>query len=212
MQPQRTYRYTIGQFMAGIAFLAGLLALPPLVNSPDRLVLVCIVGILVIFFLINGLIEILIGRRCPACSRRALRRLRSDFHYFCCTECRARFKRFGSGPWLDASGPDDAALYARPTGAGSWKGFAAPRKLDGSTSGLLLQGKRSRDLPGEVRRRLYQPGARRLREEAERKVRKFLGHVRELNGTRDDIPESSVPAPKSEPPGESASGMTRPID
>jgi hypothetical protein len=197
MQPPRTYRYTIGQFMAGISVLAGLLAVPALVHSPDRLVLVCGVGILLIFFLINGLIEILIGKRCPACSRRALRRLTRDIHYFCCTECRARFKRFGSGPWLDASGPDDAARYARPIGAGTWEGFAAPRKLDGSTGGLLLQAKRSRDLPAEVRRRPHQAGARRLREEAERKVRKFLGNLREMKGPRDgDIPESPT---KNEP-------------
>jgi hypothetical protein len=200
MQPPQTYRCTIGQFMAGIAVLAGLLAVPCLVNSPDRLVFVCAFGILATFVLINGLIEILIAGRCPACSRRALRRLRRDHHYYCCTECRARFKRFGSGPWLDASGPDDAALYARPTGFGSWDGFAAPKKLDGSTGGLLLQGRRSRDLPGEVRRRPHQPGAKRPREAAERKVRRFLVHLREIKGARDgDILESPVPGPKNEP-------------
>ena len=63
---------------------------------------------------------------------------------------RGRFKRSGLGPWLDASGPEDAARYQQRTEAGTWKGFAAPKDLGATTSGRLLQSKRTRDLPGEL--------------------------------------------------------------
>lgn len=178
MEPSRTYRYTIRQFMAGtIVVLAGLLVLPLLATTPELLAM----GLMVAFLTtsILCLLEYLSARRCPACSSLAMRRLRNHFHYFCCTTCRARFKRFGRGPWLDASGPDDAVRFARPTGVGAWKGFVPPQSLDGSTGGLLLQARRSRDLLVEVRRRPHLPGARRLREEAERKVRNFVRHLSE---------------------------------
>jgi hypothetical protein len=177
MQLTRKPRYTIGQLMTGIAVLASLLAVPRLIHSPDRLIGTCFLGVLATLALLNALIEVVFDLPCPACSRRTLRRLARHRHYYRCSACRARFKRFGSGPWLDASGPDDAARYRKPSEAGTWKGFAVPKKLDGSSSGRLLGSKRSRDLPGEVRRYSRQPaGEQRLRE-AERRVRKFLKNL-----------------------------------
>src|SRR4029077_7142045 len=151
-----------------------LLAVPRLVNSPERLVMVAVVGVLTTFVLLDVLVEMAFGKLCPGCSRRALRRLARHPNYYRCSACRARFKRFGFGPWLDASGPEDADRYRSPTEAGIWKGYAAPEKLDSSTSGHLLRNKRSRDLLAEVKRRPPRPGAGRWRKEAERKIRKFL--------------------------------------
>ena len=181
MQPPRTPRHTIGQLMVVIAVLASLLAVPRLVHSPERLVMVAVVGVLTTLALLNVLIEMALGKTCPACSRRALRRLARHPHYYRCSACRARFKRFGFGLWLDASGPEDAARYRKPTEAGTWKGYAAPEELEGSASGRLLRSKRSRDLLAEVRRRPPRPGAGRWRKEAERKVRKFLKNLHTLD-------------------------------
>jgi hypothetical protein len=125
MQPTRRLRYTIGQLMAAIAVSAGVLAFLPLVNSPDRLVGVCLAGVLAALV------------------------------------------------WLYASSFNDAQPYRMPTEAGIWKGYTAPKKLDGSNSGVLLRNKRARDLLGEVKRHSSRPAARRRLEEAERKVRKF---------------------------------------
>jgi len=61
-----------------------------------------------------------------------------------------KLKWFGLSPWLDASGPEDAARYRKRSEAGTWKGFAAPKVLGTTTSGRLLQSKRTRDLPGEL--------------------------------------------------------------
>jgi hypothetical protein len=174
MQPPRTPLNAIGQLMVVIAVFGCSLAIPQLVNSPDRLVLDCLLGVLTTFILLNLLAGMLLGKPCPACSRWALRRLARHRHYYRCSACRARFKRFGFGPWLDASGPGDAARYRRPAEAGTWKGYAAPGKLDGSTSGHLLRSKRSRDLLAEVRRRPPRAGAGWWLREAEGRVRRFL--------------------------------------
>jgi hypothetical protein len=180
MQPPRTPRYAIGQVMVAIAVLASLLAVPRLVHSPERLVMAAVVGMLTTLALLDVLVEMACGQPCPACSRWALRRLARHRHYYRCSACRARFKRFGCGPWLDASGPEDAARYRRPTEAGTWKGYAAPEELDGSASGHLLRSKRSRDLLAEARRRPPRPGASPWLEEAKRKVRKFLKNWQEM--------------------------------
>jgi hypothetical protein len=167
-------RYTIGQIMLGIAVLAGVLAIPRLVNSPDRLVLFCFLGVLATLVLVNRTIEVAFGKVCPSCSQRALRRLARHRRYYRCAACRARYKRFGFGPWLDASGPDDAGRYRKPSEAGIWKGFDVPKDLKGSSSGVLLGSKRARDLLDEVRQHPHRPGSGRRLEEAERKVREFL--------------------------------------
>jgi hypothetical protein len=154
---------------------------PQLVSVWDDRVVVWAVGGLMALVLLNLLVKMLLGNPCPACSRWALRQLARHPHYYFCIACRARFKRIGFGPWRDASGPDDAAWYAKRTDAGIWKGFAVPEKCDGSTSGLLLRSKRSRDLPNEARRRPHQRIAGRWREDASRKVRKFLRHLHEMD-------------------------------
>jgi hypothetical protein len=172
-------RYTIGQIMVGIAVVAGVLAIPRLVNSPARPVALCFLGVLATLVLLNGAIDAVFGKVCPACSRRALRRLARHRHFYRCSVCRARYKRFGFGPWLDASGPEDAGRYRKPTDAGVWKGFDVPKDLKGSSSGALLGSKRTRDPLDVVRQ--YPPkrdSGHRL-EEAEKKVREFLKRRRE---------------------------------
>src|SRR5262245_6945087 len=134
MRPPRKPRYTIGQLMVVIAGVACSLAIIRLVNSPYRLVVVCLVGFLATFVMLNRMVEMVLGKRCPACSRGSLRRLARHRRYYRCSVCRTRFKRIGFGPLRDASGTDDAARYRKATEAGIWKAFAVPEKLDGSTS------------------------------------------------------------------------------
>ena len=59
-------RYTIGQIMLVIAVFAASLALPRLMNSPDRLVVGCLIGVLATLVLINKVIEVICGKPCPA--------------------------------------------------------------------------------------------------------------------------------------------------
>jgi hypothetical protein len=160
--------------MVVIAVLAISLAVPRLLNSPDRLVGVCFVGVLATLVLLNASIEVVLGKPCPVCSRRALRRLARHRHYYRCQACWAQLKRFGFGPWLDASGPEDAARYRKPSEAGIWKGFDVPRNLKGSSSGVLLGSKRSRDILDEVKQHPPRPEAGRRLKQAEKKVREFL--------------------------------------
>jgi hypothetical protein len=180
MQPAGAARFTIGQVMVGIAVLASLLAVPRLVLSPDRIVMVCLVGLLTALVVLNVLAEMVFGMPCPSCSRWTLHRLARHPCYYRCSSCRGRFKRYGFGPWLDASGPEDAARFRKPTDAGTWKGFAAPKDLAGTTSGELLEKKRTLDLPEVVKRQSHQPGRRRHLEAATRKVRKALTQMREV--------------------------------
>ena len=82
--------------------------------------------------------------------------------------------------WLDASGPEDAARYRKRTEAGTWKGFVAPTDLGASTSGRLLHNKRTRDLPGDLKHQPHSPTRRRRLDDAERKARAALNHLRDL--------------------------------
>jgi hypothetical protein len=167
-------RYAIWQLMGVIAALGSLLAIPRIVRSPDRVVLFGVLGLLSLSGLVYAAIEAILAKVCPACSRRALWRLARHRRHYRCRECGARFKRFGFGPWLDASGPEDEARYHKPSEAGVWKGFSVPKDLKGSNSGVLLGSKRSRDPLDIVKQ--YPPrrdSGRRL-EQAERKVREFL--------------------------------------
>jgi hypothetical protein len=173
-------RYTIGQLMAVIAVTAIVLALPRLIRSPDVLVIQCLAGVLTTLAVIHASIEVIFGKVCPSCSNRALRRLARHPGYYRCMACRARLKRFGFGPWLDASGPGDAARYGRRSEAGVWKTFDAPRDLKGSISGALLGSKRSRDLIDELKQHPHRPDSGRRLEAAEEKVRAFLRRRREM--------------------------------
>ena len=113
MQTPWSGRYTIGQVMVGIAVLASLLAVPRLVMSPDLVVMVCLVGLLTVLFVIHMLVEMTSAAPVPrVASGRSDAWLRHR-HFYRCTACRGRFKRFGFGPWLDASGPEEAARFQR---------------------------------------------------------------------------------------------------
>ncbi len=167
-------RFTIGQAMVVIAALAGLLAVPRIAMSSERIVLNCLIGLFAVLVLLNGLVEAMLGKRCPSCSRFALRRLARHRQFFRCSACRGRFKRFGIGPWLDASGPEDAERYRPRQGAGNWKGYSAPGELGASTSGRLLRNKRALDLDEEVRHQSHPPTRNQRLESAERKAREAL--------------------------------------
>jgi hypothetical protein len=171
----------IWHLMGAIAALGSLLAATR-VRSPDRPVLFGVAMVLCAVVPVYAVIESVLAQVCPACSRRAMWRLARHRHYYRCRACRARFKRFGFGPWLDASGPEDEDRYRKPTDAGIWRGFSVPKDLKGSNSGALLASKRFRDPLDVVKQ--YPPrrdSGRRL-EQAEKKVREFLKRRRDDQG------------------------------
>jgi hypothetical protein len=134
MQSPRNPRFTIRQFMIVIAVAALVLALPRMVEAQEPF-LACLAALPTILVFLHYVIEQIFGSPCPVCSRWALRQLARHRRYYRCTACRARLKRYWFGPWLDASGPEDAARYRKPTDAGTWTGFAVSEHLDDSTSG-----------------------------------------------------------------------------
>jgi len=166
--------------MVAIAAIALVLAMPRLAASPDDPVVRCLLALLIGFILIHFLVGEFAGYPCPACSRWTLRRLARHRRYFRCSSCGARVKGFGLGPWLDASGPEDAARYRKATDAGTWKGYEPPGRLDGSTSGHLLENKRTRGGTGEGIWHAPSPSSGRRIEDAGRKVRAALGKLREI--------------------------------
>ena len=171
MRRSSSSRFTIGQAMVAIAILASLLAVPQLVASPHGIVMVCLVGLLTAdLAVLHVLVESVIGLPCPSCGRWTLRRLARHRRFYRCSACRGRFKRFGLGPWLDASGPEDSARFRKPTNAGTWKGFAIPEDLGGTTSGELLRNKRTRDLSALVKHQPRHAGRHHRMQDAEQKV------------------------------------------
>jgi hypothetical protein len=181
MRPPRALRSPIGLLMLVIAGLACALLAPQLASSWYSPVVAWVVGLLISLSMLGLLADNLPGKACPACARSALRRLVKHRNYYRCSACGARCKRVGSGPWLDASGPDDAVRYRKWTDAGIWKGFAVPEKLDGSTSGALLARKRSGDLPESLNRRPSEPRLGRWHQEAKRKVRRFFSRLPDVD-------------------------------
>jgi hypothetical protein len=139
-------RWTIGRIMAWIAIAACALSVPHARSNAEVTVIASIQATAAVFILTNTLLDLLLGLKCPACSRFALKRIARARSYYRCTACCRRFKRANFGPWLDASGPEDAARFETRTVAHAWRGFAVPSDLDGTTSGALLQGKRERHL------------------------------------------------------------------
>src|SRR4051794_36381634 len=117
-----TRQFSISRVMVAIAAIALVLAMPRLVASPDDPVVRCLLALLIGFILLHFLVGEFAGYPCPACSRWTLRRLARHRRYFRCSSCGARVKGFGLGPWLDASGPEDAARYRNSTDAGTWRG------------------------------------------------------------------------------------------
>jgi hypothetical protein len=173
-------RFTIGKIMLWTAAFAALMAVPRLVFAQERPIVVDLIAAIAVLSLASAAIDIVVGLECPVCSHRTLRRLSRHRGYYRCFSCRAQLKRFGFGPWLDASGPEDAQRYGKSSEAGVWKTFEAPRDLKGSASGALLGRKRSRDLLDEMKQYPPPPDSSRRLEEAERKVRAILGRRRDL--------------------------------
>jgi hypothetical protein len=127
----RSSRFTIDQVMMGIAVFASLLAVPRLAVSPDRIVMVCLVGLLTVLLLLNMLVEMVFGNPCRSCSRWTLRRLARYPRYYRCSACGGRCKR-------------------------------------------------TRELPGELRHQPHPPTRRQQLDDAERKARNALNHLRDL--------------------------------
>jgi hypothetical protein len=182
MEPSRTRQFTIRQFMVVVAVAACLLAFPRLVAALEPLAAASLAMLLAALVLLHVLVGQVFGWPCPVCSRWALRRLARHRWYYRCSACRARLKRIRFGPWLDAYSPEDAWRYKKPTDAGTWKGFEVPGNLAGSTSGRLLEQKRSTPVLDEKKRRPpYPPEPNPRLEEAKLKVRKFLKHMHEMD-------------------------------
>ena len=113
------------------------------------------------------LVEMVFGKLCPSCSRWTLRRLARHRRYYRCSACGGRFKWFNWAPGLMRPAPRTARSRNR-TEAGTWKGFAAPKDLGATTSGRLLQSKRTRDLPGGPKHQPHPPTRQQRLDEAER--------------------------------------------
>src|SRR4051794_36752303 len=175
-------QFSISRAMTAIAGFAVVLAMPRLATSPADLVARCLMALLAGSFLLHLLVGEFVGYPCPVCSRWALRRLARHRHYYRCSDCGARLKRYGLGPWLDATGQQDAAKYRKPTDAGTWKGYEPPGQLDDSTSGHLLEIKRSQGRAGQEIWHAPSTGSARRIEDAGRKVRSALLRLREIRG------------------------------
>ena len=131
----RSSRFTIGQVMVGTAVFASLLAVPRLAVSPDRIVMVCLVGLLTVLALLNMLVEMVFGKPCPSCSRWTLRRLAT----LATTVARRAGDDSSGSDWAPGlMRPAPKTRYRKRTEAGTWKGFAAPKDLGATTSGRLL--------------------------------------------------------------------------
>jgi hypothetical protein len=90
--------------------------------------------------------RLVMGRECPVCGKRTMRRLARAASYFECVHCGARRKRVSPrSPWEDASGPEADALYRRGAGTAGWETYATPEPTAATVSGRLLQSKRIRD-------------------------------------------------------------------
>jgi hypothetical protein len=99
--------------------------------------------------------------RCPNCGKRTLKQLRlmappKRYSYHRCGTCQSRRKRIGFGAWLDASSPEDDAIFFRKRDAGTWKGASTP-DVDGATCGTLLSSKRQRNLSGMLKAVVKKP-------------------------------------------------------
>jgi hypothetical protein len=181
MQSTCSPRFTIRQLMIVIAVAACLLGLSRMVTAGEPDLAACLAAVPTVLVLLHLVIEQIFGAPCPVCSRWALRRLARHRRHYRCTECRARVKRFWFGPWLDASGPEDAARYRKPQGAGTWTEFAVSEHLDDSTSGQLLKNKRFGHPPDhKARRPVYKPEPSPRLEEARAKVRDFFERLNQI--------------------------------
>ena len=163
--------------MLVIAVFAASLALPRLMNSPDRLVVSCLIGVLAALVLINKVIEVICGKPCPACSRRALRRLARHRHYYRCLECsRSAQARSGLAPGSMHPAPTTHAdITSRPR-PGSGRNTPCPRSSMVQAAASCSRARGPGELVGEIHPPPRSAGDRRRLEEAEKKVRKFLGY------------------------------------
>lgn len=186
-------RDTIGRLMLWIAGIAFLLAVPRLVTStglPWVLGLAAVIPALAILHVLAGSV---FGIPCPACSRWTLRRLARHRDYYRCSSCRLRVKRFGFGPWLDASGLADAGRYRQKSESRPWQGYAVPEDLEGTSSGVLLGNKRARGGPVVEPHTPLGPGDGRPSLETRRKIGKVVNAWREMRAGSGEGPSDPAP-------------------
>ncbi len=190
MPTERKARYTIGQVMVAIAIIACTLAVPQVLRSPQSPGTTYLLSLLVLLVAgvaaIHALVSRMIGFTCPACHRPAVRRLARHRQYYRCSACRARFKRFRHGVWLDASGPEDAEKFRKPGGAGTWEGYQIPSDLEGTTTGHLLKDKRTGDWQEVVPRPPHVEGPSARESAARRKVSAILSRLHPIEDTPED--------------------------
>jgi hypothetical protein len=148
MRKAPRFRYTISQWMVLVAAVALGLSVSRFWASPELQVALGLLAVAVVVFLavvvLNRLVESVFGIQCPVCGRWTLHRLARYRRYYRCSACRARLKRFGPGPWRDASGPDEDVLFRGNVAARAWKGFTGAVEPGETTSGRLLRNKRQR--------------------------------------------------------------------
>jgi hypothetical protein len=167
-------RFTIGQGLVVIAVLAGLMAVPQLAATPERVIPIGVAIVLVGLVATHLLVDAAFGAPCPECGRWALRRLARHRQYYRCTACRGRFRRSGFTAFEDASGPEHFAKFRKPTNAGTWMTYTTPEDLEGTASGALLDYKRTHDVPAEELQRPHAEPSPRHLEEARSRVRAAL--------------------------------------
>jgi hypothetical protein len=181
MPTERKARYTIGQVMVIIAIIACACAVLQVLRPPQSPGTTYLLSSLVLLVAgvaaLHTLVNKMIGFTCPACHRPALRRMARHRRYYRCSACRARFKRFRFGAWLDASGPEDADKFGKPGGAGTWEGYEMPTDLEGTATGHLLQDKRSGDWQELVPQPPHVEGPDRRSWDAQQRVRAILARL-----------------------------------
>jgi hypothetical protein len=150
MRSRPRLRLTIAEVMALIPSAAAVLTLPRLQTRAEVAFAALMLAALPVFVLACILADLLIGIRCPGCGRWTMRRVALRSSYYRCLRCLRRYKRdesfLTSGPWLDASGPEDAAVFRGKAGRTRWAGYSVPqpRDDDATTTGVLVRHRRRR--------------------------------------------------------------------
>src|SRR3954451_5972533 len=85
--------YTIGQWMAAIAAIACVLAVPRARSANELAAVAVVVFAVPLYLAFNLVLEATVGVQCPCCGRWRLLRLARSRGYYRCAVCRARVKR-----------------------------------------------------------------------------------------------------------------------
>ena len=127
MRPRSRLRFSIGQWTALVAAVAMLYSLPHQKTTADFQLVGSIFALLPVVLLVSVLVDAVVGIPCPGCGRWTLRRLARARPYYCCSQCRGRYKRFGLGTWRDAADPTTTRSIAGGRVPGHGSGSRSPR-------------------------------------------------------------------------------------